>query len=89
MVAAIIGASVDFLIARKRKRDWQSNGPPGCLLIVAGGLGLTGLGVTIVSWLLTQSIRLAVVTGSGVLSGFFIGFAILFVGSVLLSNGDR
>jgi hypothetical protein len=89
LVAAIIGASVEYLLARKRRQERRNDGPPGCLLIVAGALGLVGMGVAIASWLLTHSFRLAVVTGSGVLAGFFIGFAILFVGSVWLSSEHR
>lgn len=88
LVSAIGGAAVDYLIARRRKQDRQSNGGPGCLLIVAGGLGLTGLVVTALSWLLTRSIWLAVMAGIGVLLGFFVGFAILFIGSVLWAGRD-
>lgn len=89
MVGAIAGASVDYLIARRRTQDRRTNGSPGCLLIVAGGLGFVGLIVTIASWLLSNSVRPAVVTGAGVMTGFFLGFAVLFVGSVLWSAGNR
>jgi hypothetical protein len=55
-------------------------------MLTAGGLGFTGILVTLLSWLLTGSIRLAVITGFGVFLGFFLGFAVLFVGTVLWFN---
>jgi hypothetical protein len=84
LLSATIGATIDFLIARRRNKDREEGAPPGCLMLMAGGLGLVGLFFIIASWLLTDSLRLAMVTGLGVLTGFFIGFAVLFIGSVLL-----
>lgn len=89
LVGAIVGASVDYLIARRRTQDRRANGSPGCLLIVAGGLGFVGLIVIIASWLLSNSVTPAVAAGAGVMVGFFLGFAVLFVGSVIWSAGKR
>lgn len=84
-MSAIIGALVDYLIGRRRHDKQEVSGPPGCLMLVAGGLGITGMIVIFLSWLLTGSITLAVIAGAGVLLGFFVGFAFLFVGSVVWS----
>lgn len=89
VLSAVIGATVDYLLARRRKEERNATRTPGCMLIVAGGLGVTGVIFTIVSWLLTDSIRMAVVTGLGVFCGFFIGFAVLFIGAVLLAEAGR
>ena len=48
LISALIGALVDYLIGRRR-RERKTNGPPGCLMIVAGALGLTGIVVTVLS----------------------------------------
>jgi hypothetical protein len=88
LVSAFIGALVDYLISRRRQIR-ETNGPPGCLILVTGGLGLTGVAVTVLSWFLTGSIWLAVITGFGVFSGFFVGFATLFIGSVLLNGRNQ
>lgn len=82
LLSAVIGALVDYLIGRRRPVN-ETGGPPGCLMLVTGGLGGTGFIVLVLSGLLTGSIWLAVIAGLGVFAGFFLGFTALFVGSVL------
>ena len=88
LVSAIIGAFVDYSVGRKRG-DAENDGRPGCMFIAAGGLGFVGLIAFLLSLLFTGTIRPALMMGLGVTSGFFIGFAVLFIGAILLSEkGD-
>ena len=88
LISAGIGAVFDYFVNQRRSL-YAENGLPGCMFIVAGSLGLAGVAATAVSLLFTHSIQAAVVMGLGVLTGFFIGFATLFVVAVLWSSKDN
>ena len=88
LISAVVGAVFDYFVNQQRSL-YAENGLPGCMFIVAGSLGLAGVVATAVSLLLTHSVQTAVVIGLGVLTGFFIGFATLFVVTVLWSSKDK
>ena len=88
LVCAIIGAFVDYSVGRKRG-DVENDGRPGCMFIAAGGLGFVGLIAFLLSFVITGTVGPAFMMGLGVTSGFFIGFAVLFIGAILLlGKGD-
>ncbi|MBK8987521.1 MAG: hypothetical protein IPM39_15830 [Chloroflexi bacterium] len=85
LISAVVGAFVDYFVGRRRRNDEEDH-PPGCMLVITGILGVIGLAAMAVSLLFGGMVRIAVVIGLGVLSGFFVGFAVLFVGA-LVSSG--
>jgi len=73
-VSAIIGALVEFLIARRRDPD--ADRLPGCMIMMTGALGMTGVGAIGVS-LFTGQVGRALLMGLGVGSGFISGFLVM------------
>ena len=83
--SSLIGAVVDYLIARRLKSD-NKRRLPGCMLLTTGGLGLVGLMVAILSLIFTQSLLPAIFAGLGVLLGFSATFLLLAFPWILLTN---
>ena len=77
-----IGALVDYFIA-KRQSNKKERVLPGCIFLVTGSLGLIGLLFTTVAFLLTGGVRLALLSGLGVLGGFTVTFMLLTLGWLL------
>ncbi|MCA9935325.1 MAG: hypothetical protein H6662_12735 [Ardenticatenaceae bacterium] len=73
-VSAVIGALVEFLIARRRDPD--TDRLPGCMIMMTGALGMTGIGAVGVS-LFTDQIGPTLLMGLGVGSGFLTGFLLM------------
>ena len=88
LASAIVGAVLDYFVNQRRDKPAE-NGPPGCMFIASGSLGVAGLCAIVVSLVLTGKIGAALVVGLGVLSGFFVGFATLFIVAVLLFSKDK
>lgn len=79
LVSALIAGLVQHRIVRSGV-EARSRRLPGCLMIVAGWLGMIGILVAAVSLAFTGRLNLAIVAGIGVLGGFFAGSAsILFL----------
>lgn len=76
--SAVIGALVQYWISRKGT-ETSPNELPGCIYLVIGALGFTGVVATIFSLLWTGGVRTALVIGAGVFLGFFAGFMVMFV----------
>lgn len=76
---AVIGGAIDYLLSKRRTNSLRTNNLPGCMLYIAGALGLTGLMAVIVSIIMIGRIGPAIVLGAGVLSGFYVGFALLMI----------
>ena len=76
---AVIGGAVEYLLSKRKTNSLQANNLPGCMLFVAGALGLTGLIAVVVSIIMIGRIGPALILGAGVLSGFYIGFALLMI----------
>lgn len=74
--SSLIGAIVDYLIARRRGKD-ETRRLPGCMLLTTGGLGFAGLIVAILSLFFTHSLRPVIFAGFGVLLGFSAAFFLL------------
>jgi len=87
LVSAIIAGFYQYRIARNGN-ETRTRGLPGCLMLVAGWLGLVGLLVAAVSLAFTGKLTLAVVSGLGVLAGFFAGSASMFI-LLLRTHPDR
>lgn len=88
LFSAVVGAIFDYYVNQPRNQR-QENEPPGCMFIVAGSLGFAGLIAIVLSLLFTRSIRMAAVTGLGVLLGFFIGFSVLFIAAIVWSGKEK
>jgi hypothetical protein len=90
---ALVGAAVDYWLSRTRRNPRQSHHLPGCMMYVAGALGLAGLLAIIISFILIGSMIPAIVLGAGVLTGFYSGFALLMliylVATRIWSNTNR
>ena len=86
LFCAIVGALVDFLLMRRRGDNDTENPLPSCMLLMIGALGMMGLLALGVSFLITGTIWSAIIVGAGVLLGFLIGFIVLFLAAVCLSN---
>jgi hypothetical protein len=90
---AVVGAAVDYWLSRTRHNPRQSQHLPGCMMYVAGALGLAGLLAIIISFILIGSMIPAIILGAGVLTGFYSGFALLLliylVATRIRSNTDR
>lgn len=76
---AILGAAIEYFLARRRSKAQVPRQLPGCLLYMAGALALTGIVAILGSIILRGSIVPALWLGAGVLGGFYLGFAILFL----------
>lgn len=76
---AIIGGLVDYLLSRRENNLQKTNYLPGCMLYIAGVLGLLGIISIITSLILSGGIGPAIMLGAGVLGGFYSGFALLIV----------
>ena len=85
LFCALLGAFVDYVLMRRREEDSDEN-LPGCMVIMVGMLGLVGLSVIAISFLLSGTVLPAIVVGAGVLVGFFCGFLVLFSIGVFLSS---
>lgn len=86
LALSLIGAVIEYLLARRRTQSGFSRQLPGCLLYMAGGLALLGAIALLVSFILNGSIGPALFLGAGVLGGFYLGFALLFLGYLLLKS---
>ncbi|MCP4428632.1 MAG: hypothetical protein GY803_29450 [Chloroflexi bacterium] len=78
-VSFAIGALLDYRNSQRRN-DAQEGRLPGCTLLTSMGLGIIGAIVSILSYILIQSIRPAVLTGVGVVTGFTGALIILTLG---------
>jgi len=76
---ALIGGAVDYWLSRTQRNPRRSNHLPGCIMYVAGALGLVGLLAIIISLILIGSVLPAIILGAGVLLGFYSGFALLLL----------
>ena len=85
LFCAFLGAFVDYVLMRKREEDADGN-LPGCMMIMVGMLGLAGVSVIGISFLLSGTVLPAIVVVAGVLVGFFSGFLVLFSVGVFLSS---
>lgn len=83
--SSLIGAAVDYLIARRRKSDNERR-LPGCMLLTTGGLGFVGLMVVTLSLIFTPSLLPAIFAGLGVLLGFSVTFFLLAFPWIFLTN---
>jgi membrane associated rhomboid family serine protease len=77
LTSAVIGAFIDFQLSKKRAEDDPRL--PGCMLLIAGFLGFAGVIALIGSFIFGVSIQRPLLTGAGVIGGFFIGFTLLLV----------
>jgi hypothetical protein len=80
-----IGALIDYLLTKKRNNQKESI-LPGCVLLVSGMLGLIGLCFTVTTFFLTGGLKLALLSGLGVLGGFTIAFMLLSLGWLLFAD---
>ncbi len=85
LISAIVGAILDYFVIQRRGEPERSE-LPGCMFIASGSLGFAGMVALLLALLFAGTIRVAVVMGLGVLSGFFLGFVALFVGALLFSK---
>lgn len=77
LICSVIGAIVDFRRTRARRgRSDEAGGLPGCMLMMTGALGFTGVVALLIS-LFTGQLRRALWLGAGVGSGFVGGFLLL------------
>jgi hypothetical protein len=82
--SAFIGALVQFRI--NGSQNASRSRLPGCAFLVSGALGLVGLLVVAGSLLITGRAQLAVISGAGVLVGYFAGYAALIITWLVLSK---
>jgi hypothetical protein len=68
-----------FIGIGTQRNPRRSNHLPGCIMYVAGALGLVGLLAIIISLILIGSVLPAIILGAGVLLGFYSGFALLLL----------
>jgi hypothetical protein len=76
---AILGGFVDYWLSRRNSNQQQERQVPGCMLYVAGILGLAGAIALIISLIAYGGIGPAVILGAGVLGGFYTGFSLLLM----------
>lgn len=85
LASAMLGAFIDYRLARRRGDD---DALPGCIFMVTGALGFVGFVVLVISIFIEGSLRRPLITGGGVMAGFLLGF-VLMLGSWFLLNRDR
>lgn len=85
LFCAVLGAFVEYVLARRRGGKEDAN-LPGCMLLMAGMLGIVGLAAIGISYLLIGTVWLPIVVGAGVMFGFLCGFIVLFVVGLFLSS---
>jgi ABC-type Fe3+ transport system permease subunit len=78
LASAIIGAIIEYLIVRQRD-EREAERLPGCMLLVSGGLGGTGLLVIGFSLITSGEVVRMLITGLGVGVGFFGGFVLMML----------
>ncbi len=76
---AVAGAMIEVLLMRRNLAAGRPRQLPGCMLYVAGILGLAGIVAVLGSFLLSGTIGPALLMGAGILSGFYGAFAVLFL----------
>lgn len=75
--SAFIGAAIDWL--RMRRLPDPNNGRlPGCLMLMVGALGFLGLVMFMITWVIGRP-RISIISGAGVIVGFFLMFVLLAV----------
>lgn len=79
LALAILGAVIEYYLARRRSKAQVPRQLPGCLLYMAGALAVAGMAAILGSIILRGSIMPALWLGAGVLGGFYLGFALLFL----------
>lgn len=83
-LGSILGAGIDLFYSRRNRRNASTS---GFLLLIAGGLNtILGAASILLSILLTGSIRIALIIGLGVLTGFVLGFLIIALISILATK---
>lgn len=88
LISAVLGACIDYFAGQRRSNP-EADELPGCMFIAAGFLGFAGLVAVVLSLLFWGTLRVAAFAGLGVLAGFFVGFATLFIGAVLWPSKNR
>ncbi len=73
-VSAVIGALVEYLLARRRNPEEERL--PGCMLMMTGALGFTGVVLIVIGLFLGQLGR-TLSMGLGVGTGFVLSFLVL------------
>lgn len=76
LVAAFVGALIDFRVTWNRREDAQVRRLPGCMMLVAGVMGGAGVFSILLALFTHQAVR-AILVGLGLIGGFFVGFTIL------------
>lgn len=76
---AVVGGLIDYWLGRRDQNEGHARLVPGCMVYLAGLLGLVGIVALIISLLLSGSLGPALVLGAGVLGGFYAGFALLLL----------
>lgn len=79
MSIAVLGAIVDYWLSNRNNTAQQARQLPGCMLYIAGALGLAGGLALVISFIMSGSLAPALVLGAGILSGFYAGFAALIL----------
>jgi hypothetical protein len=79
LALALAGAILEYWLGLRNRNSNPPRQLPGCLLYVAGGLALAGVVAVILSLILNGTVSPALQLGAGILGGFYIGFAILFL----------
>ena len=79
LAVAIVGGFLEYRLSLRSGARGPQQGLPGCLLYVAGGLGLAGIIALGASLLLSGGLLPALILGAGVLGGFYLGFGALFL----------
>ena len=77
---------IDYWLGRRNKNSQQMSRLPGCMMYVAGGLGLVGLFAILISIIIVGTIVPAIILGAGVLGGFYTGFALLMLAYLAARN---
>lgn len=75
---ALLGGFIEYWFSLRPNGNQAQRRLPGCLFYFAGGLVLAGAASLLVSFFVYGAFRPALTIGAGVISGFFIGFVILF-----------
>jgi hypothetical protein len=86
LAIAFIGGVVEYWLGLRGNKPEQPRQLPGCILYVAGALGLAGIIAIVASLIFTGTIGPAIVLGAGVLGGFYAGFAILMLLYMLIKR---
>ncbi|VAW29977.1 hypothetical protein MNBD_CHLOROFLEXI01-5034 [hydrothermal vent metagenome] len=87
-ISAIIGATVEYLIVRQHG-DQEVERLPGCMLLIAGGLGGTGMLAIAFSLLISGEVVRMLITGLGVGVGFFTGFVVMMLAWFVLNRPSK